>query len=140
MVVYALDVVTDPKAMTATLKLKDVHEIFLAGNEVKLADHEASLWEGLFDTRRHVRRYAEHSLPDGQTTPATAEQLLERLGVFLGEHVLGKGVTAKLADGMGHRTLLVRLPDPRSDVLAAAFARVPWEMARPGPGQPSLSA
>src|SRR5262245_7986694 len=140
MPIFVLDVETDPQALAADLRLTDEHSRQLGAHQVRLADHPPSLWEGLFDTREHVQRYAGALQLDGQTQPATADQLLERLGVFLGERVLGPDIVGRLAQGRQHRTLLVRLPDPRSDLLAAAFARVAWEIARPAAGEDPLLA
>jgi len=61
---------------------------------------------------------------------AAPEAQLAALGQFLGEHVLGPRIAGQLAEGVDQRTVLVRLPDPTGDDLAAAFARVPWELAR----------
>ena len=72
----------------------------MAANDVKLADHEPSDWEGLFNTRAYVRRYAEPQAPDKDVERAdTPEVLLARLGVFLGRQVLGDEITGRLGDG-----------------------------------------
>jgi tetratricopeptide (TPR) repeat protein len=93
----------------------------IAAHEVSLDAHPPSMWSGLFDTRRHVSRMRDVEAPEAQ---------LAALGRFLGEHVLGREIAAALAEGVDQRTVLVRLPDPEGDGLAAAFARVPWELAR----------
>ena len=85
--------------------------------------------QGLFDTRRYVERYEGSMIFDDQAEPATAQMLLERLGLFLGEKVLGEEIVRALA-GPERRVLVVRLPTTDEDVLAAAFARVPWEIGR----------
>jgi tetratricopeptide (TPR) repeat protein len=140
MSVFVLDLETNPQARLASLRLTDQHGRHLGANQVKLADQAPSLLEAAFDTRAHVERYAGNLRLDDSAQPATAEQLLERLGVFLGEKILGTEIVGRLAQGRAHRTLLVRLPDPQADLLAAAFARVPWEIARPAPGQDPLLA
>ncbi|MES1244366.1 MAG: tetratricopeptide repeat protein [Acidobacteriota bacterium] len=83
----------------------------------------------MFDTRAFVDRYAK---------PEEEAELLERIGVFLGESVLGPDILKALHDGIHHRSLVVRQPAAPEDDLAAAFARVPWEIARPAAGQPAL--
>lgn len=122
MATFLLDIETDPAALTASLRLADAHDRHLAGSEVRLADHAASRWEGLFDTRAHVRRYGS-----GGRDPAA---LLAELGGFLGQTILGPDILGALGAHARSRTLLVRLPDVSADPLAAAFARVPWEIAR----------
>ncbi|MFO0759178.1 MAG: hypothetical protein U0359_21990, partial [Byssovorax sp.] len=122
---FTLDVETDAEKRRAVLRLADEAGRHLGAHEVEVDKHRPSFWSGLFDTRRHVRRLWWAKEP--------AEQLVE-LGGFLGEHVLGGEIARVLAEGIDQRTVLVRLPDPKEDWLAAAFARVPWEMAR-APGE-----
>jgi tetratricopeptide (TPR) repeat protein len=105
----------------ATLRLGDAQGNPLDAWELDLAQHPPARWAALFDTGRHVRHMRDVAAPEAQ---------LDELGRFLGEQVLGPGIAARLAAGDAHRTLLVRLPDPERDRLAAAFARVPWEIAR----------
>jgi hypothetical protein len=118
---FKLDVETDPPARRAVLRLYDQGGTFVAAHEVELAKHPPATWEGLFDTRNHVRRLRG-------VTPESRR--LVELGQFLGEHVLGPDIAKALAAGIDSRTLLVRLPGDPGDLLAAAFARVPWEIAR----------
>jgi hypothetical protein len=138
--VFHLDVDPDATAGVVHLRLTDEQRRQLGAHQVRLADHGAALWQGLFDTRSYVRYYTGVHVT-GQ--PATAEDLLARLGVFLGQSVLGTEITAKLAAGVRQRTLLVKMPptredQPENDRLAAAFARVPWEIARPADGAQAL--
>jgi tetratricopeptide (TPR) repeat protein len=134
---FELNVDADAAQKVVRLKLKHEDGRHLAANEVKLADHRPVLWEGIFDTRRHVTRDARHLILEGQTQPATADQLMDRLGVFVGQHVLGPNIMGQLLSTKERRTLLVRLP-AATDVLAAAMARVPWEIARLGPMEAPL--
>jgi hypothetical protein len=134
---FELIVVTDAERKIVRLRLQNEQGQHLAANEVRLGDHSPLMWEGLFDTRRHVGRDEGSLLPQGQDRPTTAEQLLERLGVFLGQHVLGPEIMKKLLATAQHRTLLVKLP-AATDVLAAAMARLPWEIARRAPGDSPL--
>jgi tetratricopeptide (TPR) repeat protein len=117
---FILDVTTG-SADVATLRLQDGEGRHVAAHEVSLAAHAPSLWEAVFDTRQHVGRMMNVEAPAA---------VLAKVGAFLGEHVLGRGIAAALAAGRGQRTLLVRLPDPTRDGLAAKLARVPWEIAR----------
>ena len=127
---YELLLETDAKTEAARLRLLDRNGVQVGAHQVRFGEHPPSLWEGLFDTREHVRRY------EGST--GTAEEILERLGVFLGDSVLGPEITGALAQGVQHRTLLVHLPETGRDPMAAAFARLPWEIARPAPGEKPL--
>src|SRR6185436_12873097 len=133
---FALDIATDPGAGVVRLRLTDDQGRQLGANQVRLAEHKAALWQGLFDTRAFVRTYADSVRFTDR--PATAADLLEQIGVFLGEKVLGPEIMAALHQGIHHRSLLVRQPEALEDRLAAAFARVPWEIARPAAGQEPL--
>jgi len=128
---FVLDVDVIPGRRALALRLSDEHGRHLGASQVRLDDHPASVWEGLFDARGYVRRFAGKLKLEGKAEPATPGDLLARLGVFLGQAVLGAAITGALAAGIAQRTLLVRLPDPASDPLAAALARVPWELAWP---------
>ncbi|MCP4495115.1 MAG: hypothetical protein GY820_48610, partial [Gammaproteobacteria bacterium] len=144
---FHLDLTTEPDDAIVRLRLRDDDGRHLAGHAVRLADHSPALWEGLFDTRAHVDRYAGGTRFTAE--PATREDLLVRLGLFLGREVLGSEITALLHRGIQRRTLVVRLPATADDAtatddnasdktLAAAFARVPWEIARPDADAPPL--
>ncbi|MDM8536119.1 CHAT domain-containing protein [Desulfobacterales bacterium HSG17] len=126
---FILDVETRPDENFACFRLSDGDGVHLAAHEVKLSGEDASMWEGLFDMRDHVDTYG-FNLKQGETL-VSAEELMARLGVFLGQKVLGAEIAGLLHEGINARTLIVRLPDTGKDGLAAAFARVPWEIARP---------
>jgi tetratricopeptide (TPR) repeat protein len=132
--VFALDVGTDPDSDVVRLRLTDEQGRQLGANQVVLSEYGAALWQGLFDTRAYVRTYADSVRFTDR--PATAADLLEQIGVFLGETVLGPGILAALHPGIHQRSLLVRIAP--EDRVAAAFARVPWEIARPAAGQEAL--
>jgi hypothetical protein len=134
--VFALDVSADPGANVVRLRLTDEHGRQLGANQVRLAEHSPALWQGLFDTRAYIRHYA-NSLRFTDH-PESAADLLAWIGVFLGEAVLGPEITAALHKGVHQRTLLIRQPDALDDRLAAALARVPWEIARPAAGEEPL--
>jgi len=137
---FELEITTEASSGLVRFQLRDSAGRHRGAHQVRLDPASGALWEGLFDTRAHVERY------QGGTRftdhPATAEDLLERLGVFLGGTVLGPEITACLAEGVHDRTLLVRFPEPTGkeddDLLGAAFARVPWEIARPAAGEATL--
>jgi hypothetical protein len=126
---YELHVETDPDRKVARFKLFHSDGRIAGANEVELPEHSSALWEGLFDTRRYIERYDGSMIFEGQTEAATAELLLQRLGEFLGETVLGEDIFAELAKP-GRPVLVVMSPTTDENLLAAAFARVPWEIAR----------
>lgn len=128
---FILDVKTNPKEYHAKFTLSDSDSGYLGANEVKLLNDDASQWEGLFSLRDHVRNYA--GFPDERSNfqVRSEEEIIQDLGVFLANSVLGRDIFDRLYEGIHNRALLVRLPDKPDDTLAAAFARVPWEIARP---------
>src|SRR6185369_11152599 len=134
--VFALDVDTDPDAGVVRLRLTDEQGRQLGANQMRLAEHGAALWQGVFDTRAFVDTYANSVRFTDR--PATAADLLGQIGVFLGEKILGPEIMKALHAGVHQRSLLVRQPEALEDRLAAAFARVPWEIARPAAGQQPL--
>lgn len=73
--VFALDVATDPDAGIVRLRLTDEQGRQLGANQVRLADHGAALWQGLFDTRAYIQTYADSVRFTDR--PATAANLLE---------------------------------------------------------------
>ncbi|MEK7991330.1 MAG: CHAT domain-containing protein, partial [Thiotrichaceae bacterium] len=128
---FLLDIETNYEQHHAVLRLFDNNNVLLAINEVRLSDTDGFYWQGLFDTRHHVENYANNRRMDWQSEPLSAEQLLTEIGEFLGQKVLGSVILQYLYEGIHQRTVLVRLPDTQSDVLAAAFARIPWDVACP---------
>ena len=77
---FELRVETHPEQKAATLRLVDADGVQHGYHQISFPDQGPAFWEGLFDTRRFVQRYTGSLLWDGQTVPATAEVLLERLG------------------------------------------------------------
>ncbi len=135
---YELIVETIADRQAVKFRLVDEHGVHKASHEVALAEHRPALWEGLFDTHGHIKRYAGSQIWEEATGPETAEHILARLGFFLGRDVLGAEIMRELTATRQRRTLLVRLPRTGDDPLAAALARVPWEIARPAPSEPAL--
>src|SRR5436305_7578495 len=123
---FVLDVDVKPATRVVDLRLKDGAGGHLGDHQVEVGKPSPALWQGLFDTRSYVRRYAE----TGQEAA-----LLAGLGVFLGREVLGAEILQALA---GCRALRVQVPKAAEEPLAAAFARVPWEIARPSPEEKAL--
>ncbi len=131
---FLLDIETDYDKYHAVLRLFDNNNVLLVINEVCLSDADGFYWQGLFDTCRHVENYANNRRVDWQSEPLSAEQLLAEIGEFLGKKVLGSEILQHLyvdENEISQRTVLIRLLDTKSDVLAAAFARIPWDLASP---------
>ncbi len=108
---YQLIVETDEEDNVARFRLLDKNGVQKGDRQVKLPEHGLSFWEGLFDTRRYMDQYAGNLILEGCDKPADREQLLNRLGVFLGTEVLGEPIMKELARSRASRTLLVRLPE-----------------------------
>jgi len=136
---FVLDIETHQDENQAILRLRDQQGQHLFAQQVKIESDHAFEWVGLFNTREHIERYANQLLPDKQQT-LSAEELIAQLGAFLGRTVLGEEIFQRLYSGIPQRTLLIRLPATKGDRLAAAFARIPWEIARPDVTQEPLLA
>jgi len=134
---FELILETQPKEAIVRLRLLDQHGTQLAFSLVELRKQSRAMWEALFDTRRYVELFAGALLDDPQGQPRTEGQILDEIGLFLGETVLGADIMGCLS-GNQHRTLLVRLLATANDPLAAALARVPWEIARARADEPPL--
>ncbi len=118
---HPLIVATDPAQQRVSLRLLDEHGVQRGAQQVHLPEYSPALWTGLFDTRCYVLLHQGNLILDGQTRPATAAQLLQHLGVFLGEQVLEAEILQALTQTAQRRTLLVQLPpqepihDPSSE-------------------------
>ncbi len=55
---FELDLTTHPDDGRVRFHLRNQDGQHLGAHQVRLADHGAALWGGLFDTRSHGRRYA----------------------------------------------------------------------------------
>ncbi|MDM8567773.1 CHAT domain-containing protein [Candidatus Halobeggiatoa sp. HSG11] len=124
-----LDIETKPDEHKAVLRLRNKHGEHLAARDVTVSGEHGFEWTGLFNTRQHVELYTGRLLDNNEIK--SAEELLAELGVFLAEEVLGKDIFQHLYKVGERRTLLVQIPSTEGDKLAAAFARIPWEIARP---------
>lgn len=116
---------------TADFRLLDSSGVQIAFRQTDFKKITASQVQGLFDLRNYLRHYVE----EGKEAAAVAE-----IGVCIAEEVLGKEIFDKLWQSESQRTLRIQLPGATEEknLLAAALARVPWEIARPSPGQPTL--
>ena len=121
---FDLIITVDTSNLKAEFRLLDPHGVQLAYRQTDFKTISASQQRGLFDLRNYLRHYVEA----GKETAAVAE-----IGVCIAEAVLGPEIFAKLWESTSQRTLRVQLPGAAEEenYLAAALARVPWEIARP---------
>ena len=128
---FDLIITADYPTRTAELRLLDAHGSQLAFRQTLFGNIPISRQQGLFDLRDYLRNYVQ----DGKEAASVAE-----IGVCIAEEVLGEEIFHKLWESESQRALRIQLPGA-ADVenhLAAALARVPWEIARAAPGQPTL--
>jgi tetratricopeptide (TPR) repeat protein len=128
---FDLIITADYPSRTAELRLLDEHSVQLAYRQTDFKAIAVSRQQGLFDLRNYLRLYVE---PDREAA-SVAE-----LGVCIAEEVLGADIFRTLAASRSQRTLRIQLPGATEadNHLAAALARVPWEMARAAADQSTL--
>ena len=128
---FDLEVTADYPSRTAEFRLRDGHGSQIAYRRTDFNDIAISRQQGLFDLRNYLRHYVE----DGKEAASVAE-----IGVCIAEDVLGAEIFRKLWESESHRTLRIQLPGASEEEnhLAAALARVPWEIARPSAEEPAL--
>jgi len=129
---FDLIVAAETDRPVARLTLYDEAGAELAQHEADFASIRAGLRDGLFDLREHVQRYAEAL----EQVRAVAD-----VGQCIAEQVLGDAIMAALWRPEHQRTLRIQLPGATDagSPLAAALARVPWEIARPAADQATLA-
>ncbi|MGI8520419.1 MAG: hypothetical protein ACR2MC_07445 [Actinomycetota bacterium] len=128
---FDLVVTADYPSRTAELRLLDAHGSQLASRQTDFETIAVSRQQGLFDLGDYLRHYVE----EGKEAASVAE-----IGVCIAEEVLGEEIFRLLWASEAQRTLRIQLPGATEDQnhLAAALARVPWEIARPKADQPTL--
>ncbi len=121
---FDLIITTDSPNRTAEFTLRDANGVQLAYRLTQFKTISPSHQQGLFDLRNYLRLY----VPEGKEHAAVAE-----IGVCIAEEVLGREIFEKLWASESQRTLRIQLPGPseEANLLAAALARVPWEISRP---------
>ena len=129
---FDLEIKADTPSLTAEFTLKDAGGAHAGYKRTEFGRLGASRLETLFDLRESLRR-----LVDREKQPTA----LAELGVAIAKDVLGDEIFDRLWKPQSQRTLRIQLPRPdqAEDSLAAALARVPWEIARPAPNQPTLA-
>ncbi len=128
---FDLVVTADDASRTAEFRLRDAGGCQLAYHQADFKTLTASRRQGLFDLRDYLSRYVE---ADKQAA-SVAE-----IGVSIAEEVLGADIFLHLWTSEAQRTLRIQLPGATGadNHLAAALARVPWEIARPAADRPAL--
>ena len=121
---FDLIITADVPNHTAEFRLLDAHGSQLAYRQTDFKTISVSHRHGLFNLRDYLRLYVE----EGKEAAAVAE-----IGVCIAEDVLGEDIFKILWESKSQRTLRVQLPgaSEQENHLAAALARVPWEIAKP---------
>ncbi len=121
---FDLIITADYTSRTADFVLRDAAGVQLAYRKTEFGKISVSDQQGLFDLRNYLRFYVEV----GKEHAAVAE-----IGVCIAEEVLGEEIFVALYAAKSPRTLRIQLPraGDTENHLAAALARVPWEIARP---------
>jgi hypothetical protein len=116
----------------AELRLLDADGSQLAFRQTDFKAIPVSRQRGLFDLQNHIDHYVDPT----QETAGVAE-----IGVCVAEDVLGPEIFQRLWESEAQRALRIQLPGAtkEQDYLAAALARVPWEIARAAHDKPTLS-
>jgi hypothetical protein len=128
---FDLIITADYPSRTSELCLLDEHGVQLAYKQTDFKTIAVSRQPGLFDLRNYVRHYVE---------PGLGAASVAEIGVCIAEEVLGADIFRTLVASGSQRTLRIQLPGATEadNHLAAALARVPWEMARAAVDQPAL--
>ena len=129
---FDLLVTADYPSHTAEFRLLDGAGNQLAYQSTDFKTIAAGRLQGLFDLRDYLRLYVDEA---GQRAA------LGEIGVCIAEEVLGADIFKHLWAARTQRTLRIQLPGAaeRENPLAAALARVPWELARPQAAAESLA-
>ncbi|NOT63814.1 MAG: CHAT domain-containing protein, partial [Acidobacteria bacterium] len=128
---FDLIITADTPNKCAELELRDAHGARFT-YQAEFKDIAASHQHGLFDLRNYLRTYAHDETDE-------AARVAE-IGVCIAEQVLGAEIFKHLYASESQRTLRIQLSGAteEANLLAAALARVPWEIARPSAYQATL--
>lgn len=129
---FTLKIAADTENNSAEFQLLDAHGSQLAYRLTDFNDISLSRRHGLFDLRNYLNLYVEQG---------REQAAVDEIGVCIAEQVLGGEIFKKLWQAQSPRTLCVQLPAAaeQDNPLAAALARVPWEIAKPSAGEKSLA-
>jgi tetratricopeptide (TPR) repeat protein len=128
---FDLIITADTPNLRAELELRDAHGAQLAYRLTEFKEIARSQLDGLFDLRNYLRHY----VIAGQEEASVAG-----IGLCIAEQVLGEEIFKHLWASESQRTLRIQLPGVTEEEnhLAAALARVPWEIARPSADKQTL--
>ena len=128
---FDLIITADAPSHTAELRLLDAAGVQLAYRQTDFHSIALSRQHGLFN----LCDFLQHYVAPDQEAASVAD-----IGVCIAEEVLGTDIFRALWAAESQRTLRIQLPGASApdNHLAAALARVPWEMARPAASQPTL--
>jgi hypothetical protein len=128
---FDLIITADTPNHSAEFNLLDENGVQLAFRQTDFKTIELSHKRGLFDLRNYLR----HFVVEGQEEAAVAD-----IGVCIAEQALGADIFKHLWASESQRTLRIQLPGATEEEnhLAAALARVPWEIARPSADKDTL--
>ncbi|MFA7243313.1 MAG: CHAT domain-containing protein, partial [Sulfuricellaceae bacterium] len=126
------DLIVSVKDYSATFRLLNDSGAQIAYRHTDFTPISISRQHGLFNLRDYVQLYVAAD----DEAAAVAE-----IGVCIAEDVLGQEIFEPLWRAQTPRTLRIQLPGAteQQNPLATALARVPWEIARPAPDQPTLA-
>ncbi|MCT0208660.1 CHAT domain-containing protein [Synechococcus sp. CS-1332] len=129
---YQLRIGLDPSGRGADFRLLDAHGSQIDYHHTDIAALTASRQQGLFDLRQYLRDYIEEQRQEEEITA---------IGVCIAHDLLGEKITQLLWKPINQRTLSIQLPTgpQQAHPLAAALARVPWELTRPSANQQTLA-
>lgn len=128
---FDLAITVDAATFSADLRLLDVHGNQLAYRHTDFKPLSLGHKQGLFNLREYLDCYVE---------PGLEQAAVDEIGVCIAEQVLGEDIFKILWPSTAQRELRIRLPGAAdaTNHLAAALARVPWEIAKPKAGADSL--
>ncbi len=128
---FDLVITADSARLSAEFRLLDAHGVQLAYRLTDFKTIAVSRRQGLFDLRNYFRHYVE----PGREAASIAE-----VGVSIADEVMGAEIFRELWESESQRVLRIQLPGATGEEnhLAAALARVPWEIARPAANRPTL--
>ncbi len=128
---FDLIITADTPDHSAEFDLRDEHGVQLAFRQTDFKTIALSYQHGLFDLRNYLRHY----VIEGQEAASVAD-----IGLCIAEQALGADIFKHLWASESQRTLRIQLPGASEEEnhLAAALARVPWEIARPAADKQTL--
>lgn len=128
---FDLIITADYPNRSAELRLRDESGSQIAYRQTNFNSISISKVQGMIDLRGYIRDL----VVEGEEDKASAD-----IGVCIAKDVLGDEIFNLLWASQSQRSLRIQLPgaDEVENRLAAALARVPWEIARPSVDEETL--